>query len=313
VLSKQRKIREKTVVAHVRLGIVLNMTRMRASKVLRKLRTGGVARICNVGNFIPYFPHVAASFGYDGVWVDAEHRAWNPREIETMIAQHHLADIDCLWRTPTLEKSGLARLLEDGATALMIPQVNTAERARQLVMATKFPPLGDRGIDGCGMDGGFWVNKPDDYPQRANDETFLVVQIETPMGVQCAEAIAAVEGVDAVFVGPSDLSLRLGCKGSLQEPKLRTALETTVAACKKHGKPWGYPVATIEDARTVLEMGCQLIVLGSEFWAIHKDLKSCSAKLDAVLGESKVRTQSDGRPKLNPAMEDTLKVSASTG
>ncbi|MBI3852088.1 MAG: aldolase [Verrucomicrobia bacterium] len=257
---------------------------MRTSKVLQKLRKGQVARICVTGNSISYFPHMAASFGYDGVWVDGEHRNWNPREIETMIVQHHLADIDCLWRTPTLEKSGLARLLEDGATALMIPQVNTADRARQLVTASKFPPLGDRGIDGAGMDGGFWVNKPDDYPHRANRETFLIVQIETPLAVQNAEAIAAVEGVDVVFVGPSDLSLRLGCKGSLQEPKLRTALETTIKACQKHNKPWGYPVGTIEDAKIVVDMGCKFLVLGSEFWAIHNDLKKSGAQLDGLLG-----------------------------
>ena len=259
---------------------------MRISKVLRKLRNNQVARICATAHYIPYLPHLAAKFGYDGVWVDAEHHNWNPREIEAMMAHHQLADIDCLWRTPTREKSGLARLLEDGATALMIPQVNTADCVRQLVTATKFPPLGDRGIDGSGMDAGFWVNKPDDYVQRANRETFLIVQIETVQAVQNAEAIAGVEGVDVVFVGPGDLSLRLGCNGSLQDPKLRAALDTIIAACKKHGKPWGYPVATIEDAKLVVDMGCRFLVLGHEFWAIHNALKNCGTQLDELLGAS---------------------------
>jgi 4-hydroxy-2-oxoheptanedioate aldolase len=257
---------------------------MRSSKVLNKLRNGGVARICTTGNFIPYFPHLAANFGYDGVWVDAEHRAWNPRETETMITHHHLADIDCLWRTHTIEKSGLARLLEDGATALMIPHVNTVERARHLVMCAKFPPLGDRGIDGAGMDGGFWVKKPLDYPQQANRETFLIVQIETPLAVETSEEIAAIEGVDVLFVGPGDLSLRLGCKGTLQEPKLRAALDTTIKACVKYNKTWGYPVTSVEDAKRVLDLGCRFLVLGIEFWAIHNHLKSCCSELDALLG-----------------------------
>src|SRR5688572_11207937 len=117
----------------------LDARKMRPSKVLQKLRSGKVARICSASNFIPYFPHLAAKFGYDGIWMDAEHRSWNPREIEGMMAQHHLANIDCIWRPPTLEKAGLSRLLEDGATGLLIPQVNTAERAQQLVAATKFP------------------------------------------------------------------------------------------------------------------------------------------------------------------------------
>lgn len=256
---------------------------MRTSKVLKKLRSGGVAKICATSHFLPYFPHLAAHFGYDGVWVDAEHSNWNPREIEAMITQHHLANVDCVWRTPTLEKANLSRLLEDGATALMMPQVNTADRARQLASAAKFPPLGDRGLDGAGMDAGFWVKKPADYPQFANRETFLVVQIETPIALENVEAIAAVEGVEVLFMGPGDLSLRLGCKPSLAEPKLRAALETMAAACKNHGKPWGIPVGTIQDARMVVEMGCQFLVFGSALWGIHNHLQSCQNQLDELL------------------------------
>lgn len=257
---------------------------MRTSKVLQKLRAGQVARICVGSNFIPYYPHLAAHFGYDGVWLDAEHRAWNPREIETMMAHHRLADVDCIWRPPTIERAGLSRLLEDGATGLMIPQVNTADSARQLVMATKFPPLGDRGLDGATLDAGFWVNKPSDYPRAANRETFLIIQIETPLALQNVDAIAAVEGVDLLFLGPGDLSLRLDCKPSLQDSTLRAALETMVAASKKHRKPWGLPVGTIEDAKTIVDMGGQFIVLGSELWAIHNHLHTCRAQLDSLLG-----------------------------
>jgi 2-keto-3-deoxy-L-rhamnonate aldolase RhmA len=259
---------------------------MRASKILRKIRAGQVARVCTGSNYIPYFPHFAAHFGYDGAWIDAEHRNWNPREIETMLAQHRLAGIDCIWRTPALEKAALSRLLEDGATGLMIPQVNSPERARQLVAATKFPPLGDRGIDGAGLDAGFWVNKPADYVQAANRETFLAVQIETPLALEHVDDIAAVEGVDSLFVGPGDLSLRLGCAASLKEPKMREALERVASISRKHRKPWGIPVGTIEDARTVVDLGAQLLVFGSELWAIHNHLRDCREQLDGLLGGS---------------------------
>ncbi len=259
---------------------------MRTSRVLNKLRAGKVARICATNHFIPYFPHMAAHFDYDGVWVDGEHTNWNPREIEAIITQHHLANIDCIWRAPTLEKAKLSRLLEDGATALMMPQVNTAEGARQLVSATKFPPLGDRGLDGAGMDAGFWVKKPADYPKFANQETFLIVQIETPLAVENAKSIAALEGVEVLFMGPGDLSLRLGCQPSLKDPKLRSALETMVAACNQHGKPWGYPAGTIEDAKLVREMGCRFLVFGYELWGIHNHLQSCRAQLDELLGSA---------------------------
>ncbi len=78
---------------------------MRRSKVLEKIRAGEVARICALGHYMPYFPKLAAHFGYDGIWVDGEHRAFDPREAQAFIAFHHLADIDCIWRTATLEKT----------------------------------------------------------------------------------------------------------------------------------------------------------------------------------------------------------------
>ena len=258
---------------------------MRHSKILAKIRAGKVARVCSTGTPAIYFPQMAAHFGYDAVWVDAEHRAWDAREAREMILRHHQADIDCVWRPSTLEKSGLARLLEDGATALMIPQVNTAARARELVEATKFPPLGDRGLDGSGLDAGFWVKKPNDYPQHANRETALIVQIETPLALDHAEEIAAVEGVDIVFMGPGDLSLRLGCQPSLQDPVLRAALERMAAACRKSRKPWGFPAGTIEDAKLLMDMGAQFINFGSEFFGIFQHLEACAAQWNELSGE----------------------------
>ena len=130
---------------------------MRKSKLLAKICAGQVARTCSTGSALSYYPAMAAHFGYDAVWVDAEHRAFDPREAQHFIALHHLADIDCLWRPPTLEKTALYRLLEDGAAGLMIPHVSTVERARALVEATKFPPLGDRGLDGSAIDGNYFI------------------------------------------------------------------------------------------------------------------------------------------------------------
>jgi 2-keto-3-deoxy-L-rhamnonate aldolase RhmA len=255
----------------------------RPSKVLAKIRAGQVARICSTGSPLTYLPQMAAHFGYDAVWVDAEHRAWDAREIREMILRHHLAGIDCVFRPSAVEKADLSRMLEDGATALMIPQVNTAERARELVAAAKFPPLGDRGLDGSGLDAGFFVGRSATYPEDANRETALILQIETPEAVANAEAIAAVPGVDLLFMGPGDLSLRLGCAPSLQEPKLGAALAEMVAACKKQGKPWGYPAGTIQDARTLVEMGAQFLVFGSEFMGVLGHLQKCGAELDELL------------------------------
>src|SRR2546426_325204 len=143
---------------------------MRKSKVLSKIRSGDVARICCMGNFIPSFPKIAAHFNYDGIWVDGEHRAFDAREAQTLMAFHHLADIDCIWRASTLEKTALYRLLEDGAAGVMIPHVSTPEKAKALVQALKFPPMGDRGVDSAGLDADFLISLKTYDTQEVNRE-----------------------------------------------------------------------------------------------------------------------------------------------
>ena len=258
---------------------------MRKSKILAKIRAGKVARVCSAGSPIALYPALAAHFHYDGIWVDAEHRVWDPREADAALARHHAADIDCLWRPPTKEKNALYRLLEDGATGLMIPHVATAEQARVLVQAMKFPPLGDRGFCGGGRDANFWVGAPKDYTTQANRETFLTVQIETKEALDNVDAIAAVEGVDVLFLGPGDMSLRLGCTAGVSDPIMLDVQRTIATACRKHGKAWGRPVGTIDDARILIELGGQLVAFGSEFGGLHKHLSECSAQFDQLLNE----------------------------
>jgi 4-hydroxy-2-oxoheptanedioate aldolase len=259
---------------------------MRRSKVLAKLRAGKVARICCCGSPIAFLPTVAAHYHYDGIWLDGEHRAWEAREIETMLGRHHAADIDCMWRAVTKEKNGLYRLLEDGAAGLMIPHVATADEARALVSAIKFPPLGDRGFCGGGRDADYWIGKPADYTDQANRETFLTVQIETPAALENVEAIAAVEGVNVLFLGPGDMSLRLGCTPAVNDPVMMEVQKKIAAACRKHGKAWGRPVSSAEDAKTLIELGAQFIVHGAEFSAVCAHFAACAEDFDRILGEN---------------------------
>lgn len=255
---------------------------MRKSKILAKLRAGEVARVCSLGSPIAFYPSLAAHFGYDGIWLDGEHRVWDPREIETMLGRHHAADIDCMWRPPTKEKNSLYRCLEDGATGLMIPHVGTAEEVRALVQAIKFPPLGDRGFCGGGRDAAYWIGKPADYTEAANRETFLTVQIETPSALANAEAIAAVPCVDVLFLGPGDMSLRLGCAADVDDPVMMDVQRQIAAACQKHGKAWGRPVGSMAAARTIIELGARFVAHGSDFGALHAHLSSCAADFDAL-------------------------------
>ncbi|MCA8998010.1 MAG: 4-hydroxy-2-oxovalerate aldolase [Planctomycetaceae bacterium] len=244
---------------------------MRTSKTLQKIRSGQVVQMCNLGHYIPAYVRHAAAFGFDCIWLDLEHRSMNTTEIQALLAFSHLADIDIMLRAPTLEKTGLYRYLEDGAAGLMIPHVSTAEKARMLVDAVKFPPIGDRGLDGAGLDSDFIHQGGPDFPELANQETFLVVQIETPQAVENAEEIASIPGVDGLFVGPGDLGLRL--RIGHHEMTIDSAMEQVATACEKHGKAWGCPVSSKEDLDRRRSQGAQLLPRGGDFMALYHALK----------------------------------------
>lgn len=253
---------------------------MRKSRVVTKLREGGFVRMAAMGHVIPAFISHAAHFRYDGIWLDLEHRAMTDREVQLMLAYAANADIDIMIRPPTLEKTRLYRYLEDGASGLMIPHVSTPEKARMLVDAVKFPPVGDRGFDGAGLDADFALSDQAAYAAAANRETFLVCQIETPEAVRNAEGIAAIEGVDVLFVGPADLSLRLR-----HDPTGMTfegAIETVRDVCRKYGKKWGIPAGTYEDLKRRKGQGASLVPWGSEFMAMLRGLESSARELDTL-------------------------------
>jgi 2-keto-3-deoxy-L-rhamnonate aldolase RhmA len=257
---------------------------MRVSKTLAKLRAGRAVRICGLGHFIPAFLRHAAHLGFDCVWLDLEHRAMEQRELQSLLMLSHLVDIDVMVRVPLVDGAQLYRVLEDGATGMMFPLVNTPERARQIVQAVKFPPVGSRGMDGAGLDGDYYLDAGENYAEGVNRETFVVVQIETPQAVENADAIAAVDGVDGLFIGPADLTLRLRHHES--ELDLDAAADRVAAAAKHHGKAWGRP-GDVALTAGILSKGAQLLVQGSEFMGFINELQRGRQAFDELLaGES---------------------------
>jgi 2-keto-3-deoxy-L-rhamnonate aldolase RhmA len=256
---------------------------MRKSKLLAKVRAGQSARICAMGHVLPFFVRYAAHFNYDAIWFDLEHRAMDPREVQAVLALCHAFDIDCMLRPPTVERNHLYRFMEDGAAGFLVPFVDNADIARHLVNATKYPPMGNRGIDGAGLDADFGIDawKPaSTYYEDANRETFIVAQIETVEGLQNAEEIAAVPGIDALFIGPADLGHRLTVSNS--GVTLEQAIARVAEACARHHKAWGLPSGSPEALKRYKQMGAQLAIWGGDF-ALMNVLKTCSQQLDEAL------------------------------
>ena len=260
---------------------------MRESKTLKKFREGRCARVCGLGHYIPFYVRHAAHVGYDLIWLDLEHRTMSDREVQSLLALCHYNDIDCMVRPPTQEHSRLYRYLEDGATAVMMPLISDAATAQRVVNAVKFPPLGNRGLDGSGLDADFGLDvfRPNSaYSDDINRETFVVVQIETLEALENADEIASVPGIDALFVGPGDLGLRL----DRVEPKAGITLDTAICrvaeVARRHNIVWGMPAGTPEQITELRELGAQLLAYRGDF-ELTNVLKRGIQDFDKALGE----------------------------
>ncbi len=258
---------------------------MRKSKMLQKFRSGGFARVCGLGHYLPFYIRYAAHYKFDGIWFDLEHRAMDQREVQAIIMMCLHNDIDCMVRAPTLERTKLYRYLEEGATGFLMPLISDPQMASDLVQAVKYPPLGNRGMDGAGLDADFGIAAWDpqsNYNAESNRETFLITQVETLQAVANAEEIASIDGIDGLFIGPADLSLRIATQenGGLTMEK---AIEKVAAAVQKHDKLWGITAGSVDEIQRYREMGAQMVPWGGDF-SLMNVLKDCSEDLDGVPG-----------------------------
>jgi 2-keto-3-deoxy-L-rhamnonate aldolase RhmA len=164
------------------------------------------------------------------------------------------------------------RPLEMGVHGFMVPRIRSVDYIKEVVDFVKFPPEGRRGIDGVNVDADFGLLGLKDYIKRANEETFIVAQIEDKEAIPLIDDIAAVDGVDVLFVGPADLSLSLGMPGQFRDPAIMEIIDTVARACKKHGKIAGTPPMGQDDVDSLLEKGFRFFTSSADYRFIKKGL-----------------------------------------
>ena len=225
---------------------------------------------------------LAGLLGWDGIWMDLEHHPTSLETAATLIRAARAGGTEVMARPAKGELMRLGRLLEIGAQGIMYPRCEDAEEARQVVAWSKFAPLGCRGYDGSNPDAPYALLPMREYVARANAETFVVVQIESPHAVENADAIASVAGVDVLFVGPADLSLLAGVAGEFHHPRMQEAIDRVAAAARRAGKHWGMPAATREEARHLLEAGARFICHGCDLLIIQEGLQRIRREFEAL-------------------------------
>jgi 4-hydroxy-2-oxoheptanedioate aldolase len=157
---------------------------------------------------------------------------------------------------------------------LMVPHCLSVDEARQWVEWVRFPPLGRRGFDGAGADADYAFADPHEYLTHANEEVFLTLQVEDKECVDCVDEIAAVPGVDLLFVGPGDLSISYGVPFQFDHPLVLNAIDKVAAAAEKADKWWGIPTGSAEQAQWAIDRGARLVTAGNDHGLLMQGFKN---------------------------------------
>src|SRR5258707_2690440 len=223
-----------------------------------------------------YSVEVIAGAGYDWILLDTEH---SPNELENLLTQLQAAapyPTHAVVRVPWNDMVTIKRVLDIGAQSILIPYVSTAEEAKAAVSYTRYPPQGVRGVAGSTRASRFGRVK--DYAKRAHEELCVLVQVETQQGLDNIEAIAAVEGVDGVFIGPADLHASLGYPGETNNPKVMPVIDDAIRRIRKAGKAPGILTGVEADARRWIECGGLFVAFGAETSLLALETAELAAK-----------------------------------
>lgn len=219
-----------------------------------------------------------AGCGYDWMLLDTEHSPADPLTVLPQLQAAAAYNVSTVVRPAANDPVLIKRFLDIGAQSLLIPYVQSVEEAEAAVAAVRYPPAGIRGV--AGMTRASRYGRVAGYAQKAESEICLLVQVETRRSLDALEGIAAVEGIDGIFIGPGDLSASLGHAGQLFHPEVVAAVEGAISRVAAAGKPAGVLTYDVDFAK-------RCMALGSRFTAVGADLSLLLRGADRLLSEFK--------------------------
>lgn len=220
---------------------------------------------------------IAAGSGVDWLLIDMEHSANTLESVLHQLQAVAAYPVAPLVRVPWNDPVLLKQVLDLGSQNIIVPMVSTAAEASAAVAATRYPPAGVRGVGSALSRSARW-NRVDDYLQDAASHISVTVQIETAAGVENAAEIAAVDGIDAVFVGPSDLAASLGYLGQQSHPAVIDAVERTFAAAKAAGTPVGVNAFDPAQAESYIANGADFVAVGADVAMLARASEALAAR-----------------------------------
>jgi len=228
----------------------------------------------------PVAAEVVAGSGFDWILLDTEHAPNDVgdihRQLQAMQGSAVSAVVRPAWNDPLLFK----RLLDVGVQSFVVPFVQDPSEARRAVAATRYPPRGIRGVATTTRASRYGRVK--DYLSRASDEICVIVQVETRAALGQIDAIAAVDGVDGLFIGPSDLAADLGHLGDNGHPEVRAAIEDAIGRIRAAGKAAGILAPVEADARHWIDVGCRFVGVGNDAAVLARQTEALAAKFKCL-------------------------------
>jgi 4-hydroxy-2-oxoheptanedioate aldolase len=255
---------------------------MRNSIVKAKLRRHEPALITSLHFGDPALYEMASLMGFDALWIDLEHHPISVEHAANLMRAARVGASDIIARPAKGEFMRMCRMLEAGAQGIMYPRCESAAEAAEVVKWAKFAPQGERGVDAANADADYCFPPIGSYLRKANDETFLVLQIESETALENVEAIARVPGVDVVMIGQGDFSVLAGIPYEFDHPKVRGAVERVAAAAKSAGIDWGTTSGSPEHSRKLMEMGARFICHGADIVIMKRGLEQIQREYGAL-------------------------------
>jgi 4-hydroxy-2-oxoheptanedioate aldolase len=237
--------------------------------VLEKLRAGQPTVGCFLGLGSPNVAELMAHAGYDWLVIETEHNGLDSAEIQQMLMAINATETIPIVRLPSANSVFIQRALDLGALGILVPLVRTAAEAKAIVQATRFPPHGTRSWGPLRASHYTLDNR--DYRDRANDNILVAIILETSEALENLEEIVSVAGVDAVCLGPADLSFALGIDFlSGPHPIIEAATERMLSVCRAHGVACGLGESSPEALRTWRDRGCTFLTYGPDYALLVK-------------------------------------------
>ena len=238
-----------------------------ANHTLRQLRAGKLAVGLGVRTARTVdVTQMLKTCGFDWAFIDCEHSSMDLDMAAQISAASLAVGVTPIVRVAGFEHWHASRILDNGAQGIVFPHVDSAQEAKRVADACRFPPVGKRSMGGGLQQTGFASMPIAETARVVNEETMVVVMIESPQGVANCEEIAAVKGIDALLIGTNDLCFEMGIPGQFNDPKVKDAYTKVIAACRKHGKFAGMGgMYTPELLERHIAMGVQLVLSGSDY------------------------------------------------